>query len=60
MKIDFPQTWPETPAAAIALQTQLSAQVIAADRLGPVHTVAGVDVGFEQNGTVTRAAVVVL
>ncbi|MEL7501909.1 MAG: deoxyribonuclease V [Cyanobacteria bacterium J06554_6] len=60
MKIDFPQTWPETPAAAIALQTQLSAQVIAADRLGPVHTVAGADVGFEHNGTVTRAAVVVL
>lgn len=35
-------------------------QVITQDRLGPVVTVAGVDVGFLDGGRVTRAAVVVL
>jgi deoxyribonuclease V len=34
--------------------------VILADRLGPVRRVAGVDVGFEADGAVTRAAVAVL
>ncbi|MEO1591103.1 MAG: deoxyribonuclease V [Cyanobacteria bacterium J06632_22] len=60
MKINFPARWPETTTAAIALQNQLRTQVSTTDHLGPVHTVAGVDAGFEQNGTVTRAAVVVL
>ena len=60
MKINFPTRWPETTADAIELQNQLCTQVITADQLGPLQTVAGVDAGFEQNGTVTRAAVVVL
>ena len=34
--------------------------MVAVDRFGPVNTVAGVDVGFEKNGTITHAAVVVL
>ncbi len=54
------QDWPKTAAEAIALQQTLRSQVNCTDRLGPVNTVAGVDVGFEENGTVTRAAVVVL
>lgn len=60
MKINFPPNWPETSGDAIALQNQLRPQVVTTDQLGPIHTVAGVDAGFEQNGTVTRAAVVVL
>lgn len=59
MKIPTPD-WPTTPAAAIALQQHLRSQVITTDAIGPVHTVAGVDVGFEANNTITRAAVAVL
>lgn len=54
-------SWPETPKAAIALQSALQAQVSLIDQLPtPVTHVAGVDAGFETEGTVTRAAVVVL
>jgi len=52
--------WPQTAAAAIALQQQLRSQVRTEDDLGPVSRVAGVDVGFEAGGAVTRAAVAVL
>ncbi len=52
--------WPTTPADAIALQEQLRHQVITTDDLGAVSLMAGVDVGFEDDGAVTRAAVVVL
>ena len=47
-------------AQARALQESLRGKVIAGDKLGVVETVAGVDVGFERAGAVTRAAVVVL
>jgi deoxyribonuclease V len=61
MQITFPDRWPQTAAAAIALQQQLRSQVVLTDRLPhPVRYVAGVDAGFEANGTITRAAVVVL
>ncbi len=53
-------TWPTTPAVAIAVQQQLRSQVITRDDLGAVRYVAGVDVGFEADGTITRAAVAVL
>ena len=52
--------WDVTPAEAIAIQEQLRSLVVAEDRFGPVHSVAGVDVGFEGDGAVTRAAVAVL
>ncbi|MGF1534916.1 MAG: deoxyribonuclease V [Elainellaceae cyanobacterium] len=52
--------WPETREAAIALQHQLQGQVILEDQLDEVTHVAGVDVGFESGGSVTRAAVAVL
>ena len=52
--------WDVTPAEAIAIQQRLARAVVAEDRLGEVRFVAGVDVGFEQNNTVTRAAVAVL
>ena len=61
MNVIMPETWPQTPAAAIALQQALRSQVIFYDDLSPtVQFVAGVDVGFESAGTITRAAVVVL
>jgi len=61
--MDFvaPPSWPQTPAEAIALQHELRSQVRLTDELrSPLQFVAGVDVGFEENGEVTRAAVVVL
>lgn len=44
----------------MALQEQLRHRVIREDRIGAVRHVAGIDVGFEKNGEVTRAAVAVL
>jgi deoxyribonuclease V len=53
--------WNVTPAEARAIQVKLAAKVIREDRLKKnIHYVAGVDVGFEDSGQVTRAAVVVL
>lgn len=52
--------WPTTQEEAIALQQQLRHQVILTDDFGEVRTVAGVDVGFEAENTIARAAVVVL
>jgi deoxyribonuclease V len=60
MHINYPKSWPHTASEAVALQQELRSQVILADEIGQVHHVAGVDVGFEEDGTVTRAAVVVL
>lgn len=42
------------------IQTQLAGKVVVEDDLGPVALVGGVDVGFEENNTITRAAVAVL
>ena len=52
--------WDLSPAAAIRLQQSLRERVETRDRLGKVERVAGVDVGFEDDGRVTRAAVAVL
>jgi deoxyribonuclease V len=52
--------WNVTAQEAIAIQEQLRPRVVREDRFAALHTVAGVDVGFEADGTVTRAAVAVL
>ncbi|WP_163559314.1 deoxyribonuclease V [Halomonas sp. NO4] len=52
--------WNLAPEAAIALQRRLAGRVERADRLEAVRHIAGVDIGFEEQGTITRAAVVVL
>ncbi len=44
----------------MAIQTALRSRVERVDRLPEIRHVAGVDVGFEAGGRVTRAAVVVL
>jgi deoxyribonuclease V len=49
-----------TPAAARALQSELAAGVERDDRFGAIRLVAGVDIGFEAGGRITRAAVAVL
>ncbi|MGP1387657.1 MAG: deoxyribonuclease V [Thainema sp.] len=60
MKIPALTDWPETAEVAVKIQQDLRSQVITTDQLGSVQYVAGVDAGFEENGTITRAAVVVL
>ena len=45
---------------ARAIQQRLREKVITSDRFGQINYVAGIDVGFEQANTITRAAVVVL
>ncbi|WP_318153434.1 deoxyribonuclease V [Halomonas sp. ML-15] len=52
--------WSLTPAAAVALQRELAPRLILDDRLDDVASIAGVDIGFEEAGSVTRAAVVLL
>ncbi len=52
--------WNITPGEARELQLELKPKVITADRFTPPCWVAGVDVGFEARGTITRAAVAVL
>jgi deoxyribonuclease V len=60
MQVKTLHDWPTTAQAAIAIQQQLRSQIITDDDLGTIRHVAGVDVGFEANGTITRAAIAVL
>jgi deoxyribonuclease V len=60
MSAHIEHAWNVTPEQAIAIQHQLRSQLIIEDRLDSVHLVAGIDVGFEDDGAVTRAAVAVL
>lgn len=52
--------WPTTIDEAVAVQERLRLEVILQDDFGELRTVAGVDAGFENEGTTARAAVVVL
>ena len=60
MHLHHPHPWNVSPAEARAIQEDLRGYVSTVDRLGPVNHVAGVDVGFEDGGKTTRAAVAVL
>ncbi|MGF1497169.1 MAG: deoxyribonuclease V [Elainellaceae cyanobacterium] len=60
MKIARTHPWPDTAAEAIALQHQLKGEIVLTDAIGEVAHVAGIDVGFEDDGNTTRAAVAVL
>ncbi|MDX2099396.1 MAG: deoxyribonuclease V [Leptolyngbyaceae cyanobacterium bins.59] len=52
--------WPLTAEEATRIQQDLRGEVITEDQFGEVRFVAGVDVGFEENNTIVRAAVAVL
>ncbi|MEH2421436.1 MAG: deoxyribonuclease V [Nostoc sp.] len=61
MKIYQDHAWPSTLEEAILIQEKLRDQVITSDQLQePIQYVAGVDMGFEADGTISRAAVAVL
>lgn len=57
---DITHAWTLSVAEAVKLQRQLAPCVNLQDEIGEVNTVAGVDVGFENNGDITRAAIVVM
>ncbi len=52
--------WDVSPKEAIAIQESLLDRLVLHDDFGEINTVAGVDVGFEKNNTITRAAIAVL
>jgi deoxyribonuclease V len=56
----FDHPWEVSPKEAAAIQERLSEAIVTEDDLGMVRTVAGVDIGFLEKNTITRAAVVVL
>ncbi|AFZ59331.1 deoxyribonuclease V [Anabaena cylindrica FACHB-243] len=61
MKIQQIHSWPSTVEEAITIQETLQNQVITTDVLNePIKYVAGVDMGFVEDGTISRAAVAVL
>ncbi|MEX2524842.1 MAG: deoxyribonuclease V [Gammaproteobacteria bacterium] len=60
MKSEHAHPWNVPPKEAVELQRQLARFVVTRDDFGVIRTVAGVDVGFEDKGRVTRAAVAVL
>lgn len=61
MKITQRHGWALTIDEAIAIQEKLRVEIITSDSFQePVQYVAGVDMGFEAEGTISRAAVAVL
>ncbi len=60
MKNRYAHDWDVTPAQAVELQRKLCPFVVTTDDFDDIRTVAGVDVGFENKGRITRAAVAVL
>lgn len=60
MQIKRRHQWPTSTQSATAIQQQLVPEVITTDQLESVQYVAGVDVGFVDDGATSRAAVAVL
>ncbi|HKF94049.1 MAG TPA: deoxyribonuclease V [Gammaproteobacteria bacterium] len=60
LSLQHSHPWDVTPAEARAIQNDLRPHVVRKNGLDSVEHVAGIDVGFEEAGTVTSAAVVIL
>ncbi|MBD1831834.1 deoxyribonuclease V [Trichocoleus sp. FACHB-90] len=60
MKIHQRHAWPLTVEEALPIQQELRKEVITSDQLASVQYVAGVDMGFEDSYSISRAAVAVL
>lgn len=58
--IKIQRSWKVSPKEAIQIQKEYAKRVITEDKLGKVRFVAGVDVGFENNNTITCAAIAVM
>jgi deoxyribonuclease V len=60
MRQAYSHPWPADERSALLLQEQMAKLVVREDRLGPIRTVAGVDVAYDQHSNKLVAAVVVL
>jgi len=60
MRTRAPHRWHLTPRQAAALQERLRDRVVRTGNVAAPRSVAGIDVGFEREGRIARAAVVVL
>lgn len=60
MRQAYSHPWPADERSALLLQQQMAKLVVREDRLGPIRTVAGVDVAYDQHSNKLVAAVVVL
>jgi deoxyribonuclease V len=60
LSLQHSHPWDVTPVEARAIQNDLHPHVVRKNGLDSVEHVAGIDVGFEEAGTVTSAAVVIL
>jgi deoxyribonuclease V len=60
IRLNHVHSWDMSPQEAVALQQELRQHVLISDDFGTIATVAGVDVGFEENNRITRAAVALL
>ncbi|MBD1851050.1 deoxyribonuclease V [Leptolyngbya sp. FACHB-711] len=60
IETQYSHAWNLSSEEAVQLQHRLKSNIITIDQLGEVRSVAGVDVGFEDGGNTTRAAVAVL
>ena len=60
MKLQYSHPWDVTPQQARQIQLDLQQKVILEDQFERISYVAGVDVGFEEKNTITRAAIAVL
>ena len=58
--MSFQHAWDVSPQEAVAIQRRLAGHVVSSGTPVNITRVAGVDVGFENNGEITRAAVAVL
>ena len=56
----FEHPWDVTPGEAAAIQERLRDAIVTEDDFDPVKYVAGIDIGFLEENTITRAAAVVL
>jgi deoxyribonuclease V len=54
------QSWPQTESEALAIQSDLRSQVITRSDFSSVNYVAGVDLGYSADDSMTKAAVAVL
>ncbi len=52
--------WPQSVGEARTVQEKLRGKVVTRDRIGRVRTVAGIDIGYEGDSHLARAAAVVL
>ncbi len=60
MDVHSPHQWDLSIQQAKAVQQQLAKQVTLQDQFNETRYIAGIDVGFEQQGSITRAAIALI